>query len=111
MANRSRLEGDWVGTIGRLTIAMHGSAIGAVHFLLVDGRLTEFRGDPRASIGADGVIDGKRLYLTRTSPTQGGGFNLATMRLELSADGDSLTGLFRSSEGHTGAVSLKKSRP
>ena len=25
VANRSRLEGDWVGTIGRLTIAVHGS--------------------------------------------------------------------------------------
>jgi hypothetical protein len=108
-AKRSRVEqgilGEWVGDFGRLTITSNGGAIGAVLLNNVH----------RDVLHGDLLDDNKLLRLTGTSATyfnsSSGANNLLTFYLELSADGDSLTGQYRDSFGHTGAAAMKKGRP
>jgi len=97
-ANRLRvaqgLAGEWVGTFGAhakagLTITSDGGVVGAV--LLTDGWREVFRGE---------LLDDNKLLLTGTSATRVGSssfgtYNLDTVHLELSADGDFLTGQLR----------------
>jgi hypothetical protein len=97
-ANRSRvgqgIAGEWVGTFGAhanagLTITSDGGVVGAV--LLTDGWREVFRGE---------LLDDNKLLLTGTSATRVGSssfgtYNLDTVHLELSADGDFLTGQLR----------------
>ncbi len=98
-ANRSRLEGEWVGTTGRLTIAIDGSIVGAVYFPLTGGRVTEWEGPG---------LDGSKLYFSGAKDFGASG---AKLRLELSADGGSLNGDIRDAAGNTVAVAMTKSRP
>jgi hypothetical protein len=108
-AKRSRVEqgilGEWVGDFGRLTITSNAGAIGAVLLNNVH----------RDVLHGDLLDDNKLLRLTGTSATyfnsSSGANNLLTFYLELSADGDSLTGQYRDSFGHTGAAAMKKGRP
>ncbi|HVQ39627.1 MAG TPA: WG repeat-containing protein [Pyrinomonadaceae bacterium] len=110
--NRARVEqgivGEWVGTFGRrsnarLTISLQGGVIDAV---LLNGGWRE--------VLSGGLRPDNRWLLTGTSVTGAGSsdpgpYNLDTIELDLSADGKSLTGKFRDTQGNTGAVTMKKS--
>ena len=112
-ADRSRVEqgiaGEWVGTSGphvndRVTITSKGGVIGAV--LLNNGWREVLHGQ---------LLDDNHLLLTGTSVTRPGSssgtYSLDTFALELSADGNSLTGNSRDVAGHAGPIAMRKSRP
>jgi hypothetical protein len=109
-AERSRVEqgiaGNWVGTSGphasdRVTITSKGGVIGAV--LLNNGWREVLQGQ---------LLADNRLLLTGTSVTRpgasSGAYSLDTFALELSADGNSLTGNYRDVVGHAGPVAMRK---
>jgi hypothetical protein len=110
-ADRSRVEqgiaGEWVGTSGahandRVTITSKGGVIGAV--LLSDRWREVLQGQ---------LLDDNHLLLTGTSVTRPaayfGAYSLDTFALELSADGNSLTGNYHDAAGHAGPIAMRKS--
>jgi hypothetical protein len=112
-ADRSRVEqgiaGEWVGTSGphandRVTITSKGGVIGAV--LLNNGWREVLQGQ---------LLADNHLLLTGTSVTRprasSGAYSLDTFALELSADGNSLTGNDHDVAGHAGPIAMRKSRP
>jgi len=113
-ARRSQVEqgiaGGWVGSFGghrnsRLTITREGGVVGAV--LLDDGWREVFHGE----LGNDNNLLLTGASATRVGPSSSSTYSLDTLRLELSADGGSLTGQYRDAAGHTGTVTMKKGRP
>ena len=111
-ANRARAEqaiaGEWVGTFGRradsrLTISLHGGVVDAV--LLNGGWREVLSGGPRQD--NTWLLTGTSVI--RAGSSDPGPYNLDTIELELSGDGNSLTGKFRDNYGTTGAVTMKKS--
>jgi hypothetical protein len=109
-ADRSRVEqgiaGEWVGTSGahandRVTITSKGGIIGAV--LLNNGWREVLHGQ---------LLDDNHLLLTGTSVTgpraSPGTYSLDTFTLELSADGNSLTGNSHDVAGRAGPIAMRK---